>query len=81
MYYIVQKWLGVGLGAPVKVYILYTIMSIFYKCMQTIKLRQTTEGPASQKWAKGVPWASKSDAKGVLTKLQYVTSWEWERVG
>ncbi len=40
----------------------------FYKCMQTIKLRQTTEnngGPCTSKnYAKGVPWASKGDAKG-----------------
>ncbi len=48
--------------------------------MQTIKLRQTTEnngGPFTSKSdAKGVLWASKSDAKTVLTKLQYVTSWD-----
>ncbi len=47
----------------------YTIISIFYKCMQTIKLRQTTEN-------NGGPFTSKSDAKMVLTKLQYVPSWE-----
>ncbi len=48
--------------------------------MQTIKLRQTTEnngGPFTSKSdAKGVLWESKSDAKTVLTKLQYVTSWD-----
>ncbi len=52
--------------------------------MQTIKLRQITEnqgGPlASKSDAKGVSWASKSYAKTVLTKLQYVTSWEWDWV-
>ncbi len=51
----------------------------FYKCMQTIKWRQTAEnngGPckgkvtlkgyscASKNDAKGVPWSSKSDTKG-----------------
>ncbi len=52
--------------------------------MQTIKLRQTTENNErpfmSKSDAKGVPWASKIDAKTVLTKLQYVTSWEWDWV-
>ncbi len=57
---------------------LYKIIYIFfYKCMQTIKLRQTTENnggcctsngapkrypSASKNDAKEVPWASKSDA-------------------
>ncbi len=63
----------------------YTIISIFYKCIQTIKIRQTTEnngGPfMSKSDAKGVPWALKSYAKTVLTKLQYVTSWELDWVG
>ncbi len=53
--------------------------------MQTIKLRKTTEnygGPFTSKSdVKGVPWASQSDDKTVLTKLQYVTSWEWDWVG
>jgi len=52
--------------------------------MQTIKLRQTTENNErpfmSKSDAKGVPWVSKIDAKTVLTKLQYVTSWEWDWV-
>ncbi len=36
----------------------YKIIYIFYKCMQTIKLRQTTENNVG-------PFMSKSDAKGV----------------
>ncbi len=47
---------------------LFKIISIFYKCIQTIKLRQTTEnngGPCMSKSdAKRVPWALKSEAKG-----------------
>ncbi len=36
----------------------YKSVSIFYKCMQTIKLRQTAEN-------NGGPCMTKSDAKGV----------------
>ncbi len=60
VFYIVQKWVYESIH-------LYEILSIFYKCMQTIKLRQTTEnngGPCILKNdAKGVPWASKSNGK------------------
>ncbi len=52
--------------------------------MQTIKLRQTTEnniGPLmSKSAAKRIPLCVKKCRQGVLTKRQYVTSWEWERV-
>ncbi len=52
--------------------------------MQTIKLSQTIKNNGghfmSKSDAKGVPWASKTDTKMVLTKLQYVTSWEWDWV-
>ncbi len=44
-----------GLGAPVKVQIYIKIISIFYKYLKTIKLRQTTEnnrGPCMSKNAK-----------------------------
>ncbi len=64
---------------------LYKTIYIFLNCMQTIKLRQTSKnngGPFTSKSdAKCVPWASKSNAKTVLTKLQYVTSWKWAWVG
>ncbi len=56
-------WVGVELDAPMKVYNLFK----FFTCMQTIKLRQTTEnngGPFTSKSdAKWVHWASKSDVK------------------
>ncbi len=61
---------GVGLGACSNDSIhLYKMISIFYKCMQTIKLRQTTEkneDPAHRKVTlKGYPCALKNGAKGV----------------
>ncbi len=69
MFNIVQRWVvlgaGVGLGAPMKVNIYiklflftFTIIFISITCMQTNKLRQTTEN-------NGGPFTSKSDAKGV----------------
>ncbi len=62
MFYIVQKWVGleagVGLVAPMKEKDYIKLFLFFYKCMQTIKLRQTTEN-------NGGPFMSKSDAKRV----------------
>ncbi len=52
---------GVGLGAPMKVYIyikLFLFFFFFYKCIQTTKLRQTTEN-------NGGPCTSKSDTKRI----------------
>ncbi len=49
---------GVGLGDLMKVYIYIKLFFIFffYKCMQSIKLRQTTEN-------NGGPCKSKNDVK------------------
>ncbi len=64
VFYIVQRWVtlglraGVGLVAPMKEKDYIQLFLVFYKCMQTIKLRQTTENNVG-------PFMSKSDAKGV----------------
>ncbi len=74
---------GVGLGAPMKVYIYIQLFLFFYKCMQSIKLRQTTEnnrGPARLAMALKGYFEHQKRRQVVLTKLQYVTSWEWECV-
>ncbi len=54
---------GVGLVCSNESKNLYKIISIFYKCMQTIKLRQTTENNVG-------PFMSKSDAKGVTLSIK-----------
>ncbi len=56
-----------GLGAPMRGKI-YIIISIFYKCMQTIKLRQTNENNRG-------PSTSKSDAKVYLERQKATSKW------
>ncbi len=56
-----------GLGAPMRGKI-YIIISIFYKCMQTIKLRQTNENNRG-------PSTSKSDAKVYLERQKATPKW------
>ncbi len=49
--------------------------------MQTSKLRQTTENNGGPCKSKNEGTLSvKKRRQVVLTKLQYVTSWEWERI-
>ncbi len=49
---------GVGLSAPMKSIIYIKLFQFFYKCMQTIKLRRTTEN-------NGGPWTLKTDTKRI----------------
>ncbi len=49
---------GVGLSAPMKSIIYIKLFLFFYKCMQTIKLRRTTEN-------NGGPWTLKTDTKRI----------------